>query len=47
MLGLFHFLTYYFQIVLDHSPVKTGLAFLPLTAAVQVGAATGSRREAP
>ncbi|MET7622191.1 MFS transporter [Streptomyces sp. NPDC005408] len=39
MLGLFLFLTYYFQIVLEYSPVKTGLAFLPLTLAVQLGAA--------
>ncbi|MBT2408625.1 MULTISPECIES: MFS transporter [unclassified Streptomyces] len=38
MLGLFLFLTYYFQVVQHYSPVKTGLAFLPLMAAVQVGA---------
>ncbi|WP_328666428.1 hypothetical protein OG905_05275 [Streptomyces sp. NBC_00322] len=44
---MFLFLAYYFQIVLDHSPVKTGLAVLPLTLTVQVGAATPSRREAP
>lgn len=38
MLGLFLFLTYYLQTVRGYSPVRTGLAFLPLTAAVQVGA---------
>src|SRR5205085_6978778 len=38
MLGLFLFLTYYLQVVLGYSPLTTGLAFLPLSAAVQVGA---------
>ena len=34
MLGLFLFLTYYLQVVLQYSPVAAGLAFLPLSAAV-------------
>jgi EmrB/QacA subfamily drug resistance transporter len=37
MLGLFLFLTYYLQVVLGYSPVETGLAFLPLSAAVFLG----------
>jgi EmrB/QacA subfamily drug resistance transporter len=32
--GLFLLLTYYFQAVLGYSPVRAGLAFLPMTAAV-------------
>jgi EmrB/QacA subfamily drug resistance transporter len=38
MLGLLLFLTYYLQVVLHYSPIKAGLAFLPLSAAVQIGA---------
>ncbi|NGO72104.1 MFS transporter [Streptomyces boncukensis] len=38
MFGLFLFLTYYLQIVKDYSPVKTGVAFLPMI----VGMITGS-----
>jgi EmrB/QacA subfamily drug resistance transporter len=34
--GLFLFLTYFIQQVLDYSPVMSGLAYLPLTAAVIV-----------
>ncbi|MFL6157459.1 MAG: MFS transporter [Marmoricola sp.] len=34
--GLFLFLTYYFQGVLGYSPVKTGLAFLPMMVTVAV-----------
>ncbi|WP_078508493.1 MFS transporter [Streptomyces zinciresistens] len=37
MFGLFLFLTYYLQVILDYSPVLTGLAFLPLTAAIIIG----------
>jgi EmrB/QacA subfamily drug resistance transporter len=44
MLGLLLFLTYYLQVVLHYSPIRAGLAFLPLSAAVQLGAAgIGSR----
>lgn len=34
MFGLFLFMTFYLQVILDYSPVMTGLAFLPLTAAI-------------
>ncbi|RKN41611.1 MFS transporter [Streptomyces hoynatensis] len=37
MFGLFLFLTYYLQIVRDYSPVKTGLAFLPMVAGMVTG----------
>ncbi|MBC9716565.1 MFS transporter [Streptomyces sp. TRM66268-LWL] len=37
MFGLFLFMTYYLQVILGYSPVKTGLAFLPMTAAIIVG----------
>jgi hypothetical protein len=38
MLATFLALTYYLQVVVGFSPLMTGLAFLPLSAAVQVGA---------
>ncbi|WP_413754938.1 MFS transporter [Streptomyces sp. MMBL 11-3] len=38
MFGVFLFLTYYLQVVLGYSPVRTGLAFLPMSAAIVVGA---------
>ncbi|NTW40953.1 MAG: MFS transporter, partial [Cellulomonadaceae bacterium] len=38
MFGLFLFLTYYLQVIEGYSPVRTGLAFLPMT----VGMMTGS-----
>jgi EmrB/QacA subfamily drug resistance transporter len=38
MFGCFLFLTYYLQNTLDYSPVKTGLAFLPLVACIMVAA---------
>ncbi|MFF7728557.1 DHA2 family efflux MFS transporter permease subunit [Streptomyces sp. NPDC008001] len=34
MFGMFLFMTYYLQVVLGYSPLKTGLAFLPMTAAI-------------
>ncbi|MFI9203495.1 MFS transporter [Streptomyces sp. NPDC053048] len=37
MFGLFLFLTYYLQVVRGYSPVKTGLAFLPMIAMMIVG----------
>jgi len=37
MFGAFLFLTYYLQVVLRYSPLQTGLAFLPITVASQVG----------
>jgi len=36
LFAVFLFLTYYFQGVLHYSPIKTGLAFLPLPAAIGV-----------
>ena len=36
MFALFLFLTYYFQDVLHYSPIKTGVAFLPMMVAVVV-----------
>ncbi|MEU6577831.1 MFS transporter [Streptomyces sp. NPDC046805] len=42
--GLFLFMTYYFQVVLGYSPVRTGLAFLPLTAAIVTGSTQISAR---
>ncbi|WP_320784370.1 MFS transporter [Streptomyces sp. CRN 30] len=44
MFGLFLFMTYYLQVILGYSPVKTGLAFLPLTAAIIVGSTQISAR---
>jgi EmrB/QacA subfamily drug resistance transporter len=38
MFGLLLLLTYYLQVVKGYSPIRTGAAFLPLTAAVLVGA---------
>ncbi|MCC3776728.1 MFS transporter [Streptomyces sp. UNOB3_S3] len=37
MFGLFLFLTYYLQVVRGYSPVKTGLAFLPMIATMITG----------
>jgi len=36
--GVFLFLTYYLQLTLHYSPVKTGLAFLPMIGALMVAA---------
>ncbi|MFJ6391486.1 MFS transporter [Streptomyces sp. NPDC091972] len=44
MFGLFLFMTYYLQVVLAYSPVRTGLAFLPMTAAIIVGSTQISAR---
>jgi EmrB/QacA subfamily drug resistance transporter len=38
MFGVFLFVTYYLETTLHYTPIKTGLAFLPLTAAVMVSA---------
>ncbi|MFD3608271.1 DHA2 family efflux MFS transporter permease subunit [Streptomyces atroolivaceus] len=38
MFGIFLFLTYYLQLSLGYSPVQTGLAFLPMIAALIVSA---------
>jgi len=38
MFGVFLFLTYYLQLSLHYSPVKTGLGFLPMIGGLMVGA---------
>jgi len=40
--GIFFFLTYYLQLTLGYSPVKSGLAFLPLVAGIMAASATSS-----
>jgi EmrB/QacA subfamily drug resistance transporter len=42
MFGIFLFLTYYLQLILAYSPVKTGLAFLPMIAALMASSTTSS-----
>jgi EmrB/QacA subfamily drug resistance transporter len=42
MFGVFLFLTYYLESTLGFSPVKTGLAFLPMTGVLMVSAALGN-----
>jgi EmrB/QacA subfamily drug resistance transporter len=42
MFGVFLFLTYYLETTLGYSPVKTGLAFLPLTVLVIISASIGT-----
>src|SRR5919201_4877293 len=42
MFGVFLFLTYYLQQTLGFSPIKTGLAFLPMTGVVMVSATTAT-----
>jgi EmrB/QacA subfamily drug resistance transporter len=42
MFGIFLFLTYYLQLILAYSPVKTGLAFLPMIAALIASSTTSS-----
>ncbi|MFF1764243.1 MFS transporter [Streptomyces sp. NPDC058249] len=44
MFGMFLFLTYYLQVILGYSPVRTGLAFLPLTVAIVIGSTQISAR---
>jgi EmrB/QacA subfamily drug resistance transporter len=40
--GIFLFLTYYFQLTLAYSPVKSGLGFLPMVGAIVVASTTAS-----
>jgi EmrB/QacA subfamily drug resistance transporter len=47
MFGVFLFLTYYLQQTLGFSPIKTGLAFLPMTVAIVLSATTSSTRLLP
>lgn len=41
--GMFFFLTLFVQNVLDYSPIQAGLAFLPVSAVIVVGAALASQ----
>jgi MFS family permease len=47
MFGVFLFLTYYLQQNLGFSPIQTGLAFLPMTAAIMISATTSQTRLLP
>ncbi|MDT0463561.1 MFS transporter [Streptomyces gibsoniae] len=47
MFGLFLFLTYYLQVVLGYSPLRTGLGYLPLTATIVVCSTQISARLLP
>ncbi|HEY6309410.1 MAG TPA: MFS transporter, partial [Streptosporangiaceae bacterium] len=42
MFGIFLFLTYYLQLTLAYSPVRSGLAFLPMIAAIIAASTTSS-----
>ncbi|MFD5397122.1 MFS transporter [Streptomyces sp. NPDC127097] len=44
MFGMFLFMTYYLQTVLGYSPVRTGMAFLPMVAAIVIGSTQISAR---
>ncbi|MEU3345552.1 MFS transporter [Streptomyces sp. NPDC006700] len=44
MFGLFLFMTYYLQEILGYSPLRAGLAFLPMTAAIITGSTQISAR---
>lgn len=43
MFGMFFFLTLFVQNILDFSPLKAGLAFLPISAIIAVGAGVASQ----
>ena len=47
LFGVFLFLTYYLQQTEGYSPIRTGLAFLPLAAASVIGAAIANARVVP
>lgn len=47
MFGVFLFLTYYLQTTLTYSPLKTGIAFLPMVAALVVMATLSTARLLP
>lgn len=47
MFGAFLFLTYYLQTILDYSPVRTGLAFLPMSVTIVIGATQIAARLLP
>jgi EmrB/QacA subfamily drug resistance transporter len=43
LFGMFFFASLYLQNVLDYSPLSTGLAFLPVTAGIMIGAMTAQQ----
>lgn len=47
MFGVFLFLTYYLQVVQGYSPVRTGVAFLPMTVGMMTGSVGISARLLP
>ncbi len=47
MFGVFLFLTYYLQRTMGFSPIRTGLAFLPMIAFLMVGSISSSTRLMP
>jgi EmrB/QacA subfamily drug resistance transporter len=47
MFGVFLFLTYYLQQNLRFTPIQTGLAFLPMTAAIMITATTSTTKLLP
>ena len=47
MFGVFLFLTYYLQQTKGFSPIKTGLGFLPMSAAIMVTATTATTKLVP
>ncbi|WP_165395313.1 MFS transporter [Streptomyces albidoflavus] len=47
MFGVFLFLTYYFQAVLGYPPVRTGLAFMPVSVGIVIGATQIAARLLP
>jgi EmrB/QacA subfamily drug resistance transporter len=47
MFGLFLFMTYYLQGILGYSPVRSGLAFLPMSASIIIGSTRISARLLP
>ncbi|HET9092208.1 MAG TPA: MFS transporter [Acidimicrobiales bacterium] len=47
MFGVFLFLTYYLQLTLGYSPIKTGLAFLPMVGAIMVSSTVGGTQLLP
>ena len=47
MFGIFLFLTYYLQLILGYSALKTGVAFLPMTGTLIVTASVASAALAP
>jgi EmrB/QacA subfamily drug resistance transporter len=43
LLGMFLFMTYYLQLTMHYSPIKTGVAYLPFSAGIVVGSGIASQ----